>query len=249
MDAQQIEARIKALESQVRKLEDIEEIKRLQKAYGYYLEHWMNDEIIDLFSDSNDLVLNGAEGGKPELRKYFKSLKDFSRNPEFLHQAMQLSGIVDVNPDGVTAEGRWYGYGKVALPAGKGVRPLSLDGIYTVEYVKEDGKWKIKKLIFHQIILAPPDEGWVKKERIAAITPHKPKKGAPPRKPLDSDARYPSGYIVPFHFKHPVTGEKTSEAKHNASLKRKQTIKPHSAGLMFKNSMMERTLFNRRVTH
>jgi hypothetical protein len=225
MDSQQMEARIKTLESHVRKLDDIEEIKRLQKAYGYYLEHWMNEEIMDLFADRPDLVLNGATGGKQELRKFFKSLKDLSRNPEFLHQAMQLSGIVDVNPDGETAEGRWYGYGAVALPAGKGVRALSLDGIYTAEYIKEDGKWKIKKLIFHPIILAPPDEGWVKKERIAAITPGDLSKRKP-KKPLDSQSRYPSGYIVPFHFKHPVTGKKTSEAKHNASLKLNQTNKP-----------------------
>ena len=186
----------------------------------------MNEEIIDLFSDSPDLVLNGAEGGKEDLRKFFKSLNDLSLNPEFLHQAMQLSGIVDINPDGVTAEGRWYGYGEVALPAGKGVRAISLDGIYTCEYVKEDGKWKIKKLKFHPISLAPPTEGWVKKERIAAITVDTQRKPRGPAKPLDRKALYPSGYIVPFHFKHPVTGKKTTEAKHNALVKRKQTGKP-----------------------
>ena len=220
MNIKEMEARIKELEGKVAVLEDIEEIKRLQKAYGYYLEHWMNDEIMDLFADSPDLVLNGAEGGKEDLRKFFKNLSDLSQNPEFLHQAMQLSGIVDVNPDGKTAEGRWYSLGSVALPTGKGVRPISLNGIYTVEYVKENGKWKIKKLKFHPIILAPPDEGWVKKERIAAIVPGEAGKRGPAR-PLDSDARYPSGYIVPFHFKHPVTGKKTSEARHNALMKRK----------------------------
>jgi hypothetical protein len=223
MDAREMEARIKLLESQVTNLRDIEEIKRLQKAYGYYLEHFMNDEIMDLFSDSSDLVLNGAEGGKPDLRKFFKSLSDLSRNPEFIHQAMQLSGIVDINSDGVTAKGRWYGYGAVVLPTGKGVRPMTLDGIYTGEYVKEDGKWKIKKLIFHPIFLAPLGEGWVKKERIAASAPDENRKPGNPRKPLNSDARYPSGHIVPFHFKHPVTGKKTTEAKHNALVKRKPT--------------------------
>lgn len=227
MDSKQMEARIKALESQVANLRDIEEIKRLQKAYGYYLEHFMNDEIMDLFSDSPDLVLNGASGGKQDLRDFFKSLKDLSRNPEFIHQAMQISGIVDINPDGVTAQGRWYGYGAVALPSGKGVRGISLDGIYTCEYVKEDGKWKIKKLTFHPIFLAPLGEGWVKKERIAAITVDTQRKPRGPAKPLDREALYPSGYIVPFHFKHPVTGKKTTEAKHNALVKRKQAVKPN----------------------
>jgi len=223
MNVKATEARIKDLEEKVRILQDIEDIKRLQKAYGYYLEHFMNDEIMDLFADSPDLVLNGAKGGKDDLRKFFKNLKDLSQNPEFLHQAMQLSGIVDVSPDGKTAEGRWYSLGAVALPTGKGVRPISLNGIYTVEYVRENGKWKIKKLKFHPIILASPDEGWVKKERIATITPGETGKRGP-AKPLDSDARYPSGYIVPFHFNHPVTGKKTGEAKHNALMKQKHKV-------------------------
>jgi hypothetical protein len=34
-----------------------------------------------------------------------------------------------------------------------------------------------------------------------------------------NDLRYVSGYIFPFHFKHPVTGKETTEAKRNARLK------------------------------
>jgi hypothetical protein len=90
----------------------------------------MNKEIMDLFSDSPDLVFNGAEGGKPDLRQFLESLKNLSRNPEFLHQSMQLSGIVGVNPDGITAEGRCDGFGAVALPAGKGAeRSLPMESI------------------------------------------------------------------------------------------------------------------------
>ena len=221
MDAAAMEARMKELEEKVRILQDIEDIKRLQKAYGFYLEHFMRDEIMDLFADRSDLVLNGAEGGREDLRKFFKNLSDLSQNPEFLHQAMQLSGIVDVSSDGQTAEGRWYSLGAVALPMGSGVRPMSLNGIYTVEYVKENGTWKIKTLKFHPVSLASPTEGWVKKERIAADPPAGAGKRGP-AKPMDSEARYPSGYIVPFHYKHPVTGKKTGEAKHNALMKQKK---------------------------
>jgi hypothetical protein len=38
--------------------------------------------------------------------------------------------------------------------------------------------------------------------------------------PVDkADLRYVSGYIFPFHFKHPVTGKETSEGVRNARLK------------------------------
>jgi hypothetical protein len=41
----------------------------------------------------------------------------------------------------------------------------------------------------------------------------------PPDIKLDpSDLRYVSGYIFPFHFKHPVTGRQTTEATRNAKL-------------------------------
>jgi hypothetical protein len=35
------------------------------------------------------------------------------------------------------------------------------------------------------------------------------------------DTQYPSGYIYPFHFKHPVTGKVTTEAEYNSKLKLK----------------------------
>jgi uncharacterized protein with ParB-like and HNH nuclease domain len=51
MDKKEMEEKIKELESKVAVLEDLEAIKRLQRSYGYYLEHWMFEEIIDCFAD------------------------------------------------------------------------------------------------------------------------------------------------------------------------------------------------------
>jgi hypothetical protein len=222
MDVHQMESRIQELETQVRRFRDLEEIRRLQKSYGFYLEHWMAEEIVDLFSDSPEATVSLFAGiyiGKESIRRYFNG-EDPNRNPEFLHQVMQLSDIIDIAEDGKTAEGRWYGFGSVAFPAGKGVRPAAFSGIYTCEYVKEDGNWKIKKLKWNPIYMVSPAQGWVKAERIAAIDVDQPRKSAGPDKPREIDTRYPSGYIVPFHYKHPVNGKKTSEEQRNASIKR-----------------------------
>jgi hypothetical protein len=83
MDTEQMEARLTALENQVKTqakqlqvLEDIEAIKRLQKAYGYYVEHMMYQEIVDCFADSPGVVLNWLEGqylGKEGVRRYLNS--------------------------------------------------------------------------------------------------------------------------------------------------------------------------------
>ena len=40
---EELEKKIERLEARLQELEDIEEIKKLQRAYGYYLEHRMAD--------------------------------------------------------------------------------------------------------------------------------------------------------------------------------------------------------------
>ena len=224
MNSQEMEARILELEKQVGELRDIEAIQRLQKSYGYYIQHWMYEELVDLFADSPDTVLNIAAGiyeRKEGVRRYFSSFKTLCENPEFLHQIMQLSGIVDVAPDGKKAQGRWFGFGAVALPVGAGIKPIAVNGIYMAEYIKVDGTWRILKLTWNPLYMVSPFESWVKKERIEAISPSKTRIATNPDKPRDIVTNYPSGYIVPFHFKHPVTGKKSSEAERNAKLKKK----------------------------
>ena len=51
---EELQAEIESLKKEVRTLKDIEAIKVLQKSYGYYLEHMMSQEVIDLFSDGPD---------------------------------------------------------------------------------------------------------------------------------------------------------------------------------------------------
>jgi hypothetical protein len=132
---------------------------------------------------------------------------------------MQLSGMVDVSQDGKTARGRWYGFGAIAIHVGKGIKQSFMSGIYIAEYVKEAGIWKFKKLQFDQFYNATPAEGWVNPERLAMVDIRQPSQLLEADVPRTYVARYPSGYIVPFHYTHPVTGKRTSEDKRNSSLK------------------------------
>lgn len=226
MSEKELERRITQMEKRLESLQllqDAEDIKKLQRAYGYYLEHWMAEEVIDCFSDSPDAVLSLYEGtwqGKESIRRYFA--RDWEVTAEFLHQVMQLSPIIDVEPDGTRAGGRWYSWGACAMPAGEGMRQYYMGGIYEVEYIKEDGRWKILKLAYNLQLVVPPGEGWVRPERLAKIEPggrHTYDGPVPDIAPHGIETRYPSGYIFPFHYRHPVTGKETSEAVRNASIK------------------------------
>jgi hypothetical protein len=225
-----LKGQLKRQRVQIQGFRDIEEIERLQKAFGYYLELWMSEEVIDCFADGEGVELKLYEGtwlGKEGVSRYFT--RSEKADPESLHQVMQLSGIVTLDSGGKTARGRWYSFGAVAAPIGGGIRQFYMNGIYECTYLKQDNKWKIQKLHYSLSYSATPGGGWVSPERVAAVDPHAQMN--PPRfdqPPADFDTKYPSGYIFPFHFVHPVTGQKTTEDSRNTGLKLRPNRFAHS---------------------
>ena len=55
MKSEELEAKVNMLEAKLQRTEDIEAIKKLQRAYSYYLQHWQEDEIMNLFSKRPDI--------------------------------------------------------------------------------------------------------------------------------------------------------------------------------------------------
>jgi hypothetical protein len=226
MTAKEMEARFKALEKKVGLLEDINEIKRLQRVYSYYVMHMMRDEIADCFADDPDVTLHWLEGtwkGKEGVNRYFGVGTDRPEPPPgFLHQVMPIAGAVDVDPDGKHAKGRWYSFGGVAVPnqqTGK-TNPSIVGGLYEIEYIKQKGVWKMWKVdwIIPLSIRIPP-ESWGTVEALGKMIENF-KGPEPDIKPVKGDPRFVSGYIFPFHYNHPVTGKPTSEKAKNARLLR-----------------------------
>jgi SnoaL-like domain len=221
MKTEELEVKLKGLATTVDKLaaklqiaEDIESIKKLQRAYGYYLEHWQADEIVELWSHNNDVSLEINDSGLYKGYEAVKQSFQFENHytafngartapPEYLHILIPVAGIVDLDPDGKTAKGRWYGTFLGALPRGGILRALIGCGIWENEYVKEHGIWKFKKLFFNDIISSPLDEGWVKTPYIS----NPPAKNRPAPGRNTHFQHYPSGYIFPYHYKNPVTGK------------------------------------------
>jgi hypothetical protein len=219
MNNDEIMAKFKAMEARLMALEDAEAIKNLQRAYGFYLEHWIAEDLIDLFADGDDTTLTIAAGqfhGKEAVSHFFRTGNKERLGPEFLHQVMQLSGVVHVNPDGKTAKGRWYGFGANAFPVSDGkVNPGWMNGVYEVDYVKENGTWKLKKVQWCMTFHAPWGESFVAPEKRLDVRMNRPYETEPHLKPTRApeETQYPSGFICPFHFENPVSGRKTVPQK------------------------------------
>jgi len=225
-----LEAKVAAMEKELTRLGDIEAIRKLEHAYCFYLVMWMPEEIITLFSERDDVTLEWPEGtffGVDGLHRFFGRI-NAGKDPEFMHQMMHLSDVIDIAPDGKTGKGRWWGFGAMALGSAEmGIMQAFACGIYENDFIKEEGVWKLWKIKWVPVYSATPATGWVKPEKIAK--PRPPRTGDEAASPggwwqPDKPAKgipysYPSGYILPFHFKHPVTGKKTAEDKRNARLK------------------------------
>ena len=209
MNAEEMEAKLAALEKKVQEqekklttLEDIEAIKRLQKAYNYYVEHMMGQEIIDCFSDSPDVRLNWIEGqwlGKEGVKKYFARATSGDNPPGFSHQLMPIGGLITVDPDGKTAKGRWNTWLAEAMNVGGIPRQQWVQGYYENEYVKENGQWKFKKLHWNVTFFTSFEAGWLKIPLLGLLNREDADMPAPHFHP------YPSGYRLPYHFTHPIT--------------------------------------------
>jgi hypothetical protein len=223
MTAKEMEVKLKALEAKiqafgdlqarVQTLEDIENIKKLQRAYGYYLEHMMVEDVLDLFADGENVELWVTAGkfiGKDEISRLYHYIRDSFPSVEFLHQIMQLSGIVDISPDGNNAKGRWYGFGANALPIKGGkINPGWMNGVYEVDYIKQNGKWKIIKLRWCMTFRASWTESFVEKARRDDSPMDRPQNQNLGPRGAAEETRYPSGFICPFHFTNPVSGRNT----------------------------------------
>jgi len=139
--AQTTEEKLDQLEARITRLEDMNAVERLQKAYGYFVDESQWTRLSELFSEDATLEI-GGKGlflGRARVLEYMQTafgpdgVKD-----NVLAQHMQFQPIVDISPDGRTAWVRSRAF--VMSNAGWGL-PL-----YENEYEKgEDGIWHARR--------------------------------------------------------------------------------------------------------
>lgn len=200
-----LEAELATLEHDAQILEDTKAIKRLQNAYGYYVDKKLSGEIGALFADAPGTTAElgglGVYVGKARIAEFYDKIiggEGLEEGQLFNH--MILQGVVHVDPDGRTAKGRY----RALIQIGEhGKSATWAEGPYENEYVKENGVWKFGKVHWYQTFSAPYSPGWHK----SAEPMNPPLADFPPdRPPTEQYQSYPSAYQVPYHYRNPVSG-------------------------------------------
>ena len=201
-----LDATLTALESRVGLLEDVAQLERLNSIYGYYLAHLQWDDLTGIFSPTGtiEIAMRGVYAGAASVRRNL-NLYGQATDDQFglQHNHMQFQPVITVAPDGQSARmrsralsimGQWERYSQW------------MGGVYENTYVKEDGVWKIKSDQVFNTYFVPYTVGFkdVQPRPPPGITASNPP-DAPPTLPFEM---YPSAFLPPFHYAHPVTGRR-----------------------------------------
>jgi hypothetical protein len=203
-----INAEIDRLSAEVGQLEGARAVRKLQRAFGYYVDRGLWDEAADLFADDGTVEI-GADGvyvGKPRIREYLQRLGGGKPGLSYgqLNEHLQLQPKVDVASDGLTAKGRWR---DLAMLGQFGQSAAWGDGIYENDYVYEGGVWKIRALHLYINFVAPYAGGWARLTPAPADWRTAAAKAFPPDRPPTVNYRpFPEVQVPPFHYRNPVSG-------------------------------------------
>jgi hypothetical protein len=202
--------RLARLEAEVVHGEDVSAIKKLNRAYGYYVDAGLWDDLADLFAQ--DAVANYPNGtwvGRESIRAHFlQNLGGGHVGLEdgrlYVHTVLQP--VIHLDPGGQTARGRWR---TLAMLGRYGGSASWAEGVYEMGYVKEAGAWKIARLDYYAGFGAPYETGWGQARAPGGAPAQLPRLARPPDRPrpeAQACPGYPAACPASFDYANPVTG-------------------------------------------
>ncbi|MBT2133047.1 nuclear transport factor 2 family protein [Croceibacterium sp. LX-88] len=209
------DSEIAALTQRVEKLEGTRAIKKLQRAFGYYVDRGLWGEAADLFTEDGtiEIGVDGVYAGKARIGEYLERLHGGQQGLIYgqLNEWVTLQPAVDMGADGRSATARWRDLGMT----GQYKKHAEWrDGIYENTYVKEDGVWKIKSMHLYVNFVAPYEKGWARLRQGEGVAQSEASKAFPPdRGPTATLASFPDVQRPPFQAPNPVTGRAVREVR------------------------------------
>jgi hypothetical protein len=210
-----VDAEIDALTARVEKLEANRAVKKLQRAFGYYVDRGLWTDAADLFADDGtiEIGVDGVYVGKARIREYLKRLHGGQEGLIYgqLNEWITLQPAVFIAADGRSATARWRDQGMLGQYR---KHAEWRDGTYENAYVREAGIWKIRSLHLYVNFIAPYEKGWARLKPGEGLARSEAAKAFPPDRPTTvSYQPFPETQVPPFQAPNPVTGKPVKGAR------------------------------------
>lgn len=248
-----LEAQVAELTGRLTRAEDEQAIRKLQHLYGYLIDKCLYRETVDLFTEDCEVrffggIFKGKAGAaRLYIERFQKNFVHGNNGPidGFLLDHPQHQDIVDIQEDGVTALGRFRCVMQAGrhrdyveppsgmearLPPRLRVRQWWEGGIYENTYKKLDGVWRIHILDYRPQWHADFDTGWAHTppNYVPFLDTTYPDDPTGPDELTDDVWLWPTHKVVPFHNKHPVTGEEIAPERWQGDIDRERAAKEKS---------------------
>ena len=195
-----------ALEQRIAVMNDVDKVRNLQNAYGYYIDRKMWDDVTDLFTADGALSIAnvGVYDGPKSIRRALEQSGPAGLKHGQLNELMQLDMAVAIEPGGMEARARGLEFGMLG-EVDKGTAFYTL-AIFENRYVKQDDIWRIREMRIFPLMKTDYAQGWAKSQ---VVDPPPAKEQAPDRPVLASDVMSAGGIPV-FFIPNPASGKNVS---------------------------------------
>jgi hypothetical protein len=150
---------VQALSDRVAALNDEDDIRNLQHAYGYYVDMRMWDDVVDLFTDDGVIEIGGQlYRGRGGVRQAMELMGPENLSHGILNDHLPFDTLVLVKPGGLEAFTRGTELAMIG-DANTGTARWKVN-VFRNRFVREDGLWKIREMRITPVLDADYATGW-----------------------------------------------------------------------------------------
>ena len=175
---EQLAAEVESLRTEIAELalaKDYLDIWKLQSLYSHLYYIGKRSRVPALFAQKTPGVTleiedSGVYEGLESITRFWNTVfSDSSIGPGHLAIHMTVNPIIEIDAARTRAKGLWHSHGYCSLPQGGSLKQFLCLGKYDMEYVKEDGQWKILTFAYRQAFMCPYERGWLEEPVAASI--------------------------------------------------------------------------------